>query len=98
MNYSAEQVEIGGDTYTIIQFTRAVTTTDQDDLDLNQEIYILYAWGIENNFNGSDPNSIAGHAFGTANLGFSPTLISILCAGNLPLTNMYSVDILPVYI
>ena len=60
---NAEQVEIGGSTYTNVNFTRPTRSTDEDDLSLdNDGIYILLAWGMEVNYDGSDPMSIAQHS------------------------------------
>lgn len=87
-NYSAEQVESDGNNRTIIRFTRAATTDDDSDVALNQPIYILYASGSETNYNVSDQNSIAQHASGTANRGFSSDPVTILCTGMITLINM----------
>ena len=84
-NYSAVQ---DGNNRTIIKFTRAATTNDDSDVNLNQPVYILYASGSENNYDGSDQGSIMQHGMGTANRGISPNTVTILCAGMKTLTNM----------
>ena len=48
---------------TTVTFTRPTTSEDSRDVSVNDPagIYILHAWGMEVNFNESDPMSIAQH-------------------------------------
>ena len=77
-NHTATQVQRNGSIFTIVSFTRPVVSADQQDSSLNQDVYILYAWGQENNFDGSNSSSIAQH--GSTNQGISTEPISILCS------------------
>ena len=63
MDYSAEQMEVNGAIYTTITFTRPTISDDERDLSLdNDGIYLLFAIGIERNFNESDQRSIQQHS------------------------------------
>lgn len=79
MDATAEEVMLNGSIYTIVSFTRPVSTGDiTNDLALTEDAYILYAWGNELNFNANDSNSIAVHT----GRGVSRMLISFLCPGS----------------
>lgn len=79
MNPMAQEIIRDGTTYTIVTFISPLDRDTQDDISLNQRLYILYAWGREINNNASDPMSINVHGGGAANRGISDTPMSILC-------------------
>lgn len=88
VDYNVLQTASNEVTHTIVTFTRPVSSDDMNDIALNQDRFILYAWGVENNFNGADPSSIAFHGASVANRGFSPGKIPILCEGMILITKL----------
>lgn len=79
MNATAEEVLLNGSVYTIVRFIRPVSTGDPNDLTLRGGAYVLYAWGMENNFVANDSGSIARHGGTPANRGVSREPINFLC-------------------
>ena len=72
---------LNGSIYTIVRFTRDISTGDRNDLSLDGMAYILYAWGTEANFDPADPLSIQRHGATAANRGASAEQIDFSCPG-----------------
>ena len=90
INPMAQEVSRDGNIHTVITFTSPLDRSNPDDISLNQRLYILYAWGMENNGNESDPMSISRHGGTAANRGVSDTPISILCEGTLKVNSKHT--------
>ena len=72
---------LNGNIYTIVRFTRNISTGDRNDLSLDGMAYLLYAWGTEVNFDPADPMSIQRHGGAAANRGASAEQMNFLCPG-----------------
>ena len=82
-NLGMERVMEGGQTYTVMNFTRPVCSDNDDDIALSEDPYLLYAWG---NIANDDVDMIMGHMSTDRN--YSEVRFDFICNGKVTATTM----------